>query len=402
MTIQFSTTSSRPTNQEDNFPIGQEIILFFSESVDLKKIKESVTLFGADFDRTSGPDNALWINESSGENPFFLRSPGFKGFVDYDVSLFFGSPLKDVLNIEDDQSQTDIEEDRISFAVLTPKNVLKEESQYQLFVIGKNIDTLEDLSESFRAVTKDRALSPRTIFDAYKEDAQNVITEQTDRLRTYGSYEPKNNEASSIAYLKVIEAGEGSAAKYKWWFSDEDEPQPADSIYNQRVFRCVSRWRKLDRGVLVRFSGGEFVQDEVFKIKCYDRSSDLLETSYSILFQTSTDSVYTYPEAQSTSPIGIDDLFIPEGIPGISTTEPLEIISVTPGNGSVNNALDLDKIIIEFNRNIDAATVTQETVTILSYPVSGTFDGNAGTRSDRERKVYKIISVEDNKITLEL
>ena len=27
--------------------------------------------------------------------------------------------------------------------------------------------------------------------------------------------------------IKIIEAGEGSVAKYKWWFSDENEPQPA-------------------------------------------------------------------------------------------------------------------------------------------------------------------------------
>jgi hypothetical protein len=80
----------------------------------------------------------------------------------------------------------------------------------------------------------------------------------------------------------------------------------------------------------------------------------------------------------------------------------LKVISVRPADGSVNNPLDLKKIVIEFNNNLDPATITQETVTILSYPVSGTFDGDAGTRSDRERKIYKIISVEDNKLTLEL
>ena len=81
MTIQFLSNVSYPQNNEDEFPVGQEIIFLFSESVDIKKIKESFVLYGQDFDRTSGPDNALWLNTQSGENPFFLRSPGFKGFV---------------------------------------------------------------------------------------------------------------------------------------------------------------------------------------------------------------------------------------------------------------------------------------------------------------------------------
>lgn len=401
MAIQFSTTTSRPVNQENNFPVGQEIILIFSESVDIKKIKESVSLFGKDFDRTSGPDNALWINNSSGENPFFLRSPGFNGFVDYDVELFFGSPTKATLALEEDQSQIDKQETRVAIVVLTPKKVLKEESEYTLFLVGKNIDDLENLTEDYQVISKDRALSPRTIFDAYKIDNGSNV-EQTSRIKTYGSYDSKNNEASSIVNLKVITAGEGSAAKYKWWFSDENEPQPADTIYKERTFRATSRWRKLDRGVLVKFNQGTYDLNEHFYIKCYDRSADNLETSFIINFQTSTDSIYTYPEVQSTSPIGIDEVYIPSGIPTVSTVEPLKVVSMTPYDGSVNNDLSLDKIVIEFNRNLDATTVTQETVKILSYPVSGTFDGNSGTRSNREYKIYKIVSVEDNKITLEL
>ena len=73
-----------------------------------------------------------------------------------------------------------------------------------------------------------------------------------------------------------------------------------------------------------------------------------------------------------------------------------------PIDGSVNEPLDLKQIEITFNKNLDASTVTQETVMLKNLPASGFFDGNAGTRSDRERKIFKIISVVDNKIILEL
>ena len=401
MAIQFLPAQSYPQNNEDEFPVGQEIVLVLSESTDIKRIKESFVLYGKDFDRTSGPNNALWLNTQSGENPFFLRSPGFQGFVDYEVKQFLVDSHK-TLVVLDNQVQLDKNETGIVVVVITPKTVLKENSKYQTFLVGKNVDNLENLPEPIASFSKDRALRARTIFDAYSLDVNQAEIEQTARVKTYGSFESKNNESSATVNIKIIEAGAGSAAKYKWWFSDEPEPQPANANYKERVSRCVQRWRKLDRGVLVKFSADSYNLDEEFKVRCYSRDDDTLSTSYSIIFQTGTGSIYEYPENTSTSPIGVGNLVLPGVIPGSSQQESLQVISITPDDGSVNNELGLDRIVIEFNNPIDATTVTQSTVEIFSYPVSGTFDGNAGTRSDRERKVYKIISVEDNKITLEL
>ena len=401
MAIQFLPAQSYPQNNEDEFPVGQEIVLVLSESTDIKRIKESFVLYGQDFDRTSGPNNALWLNTQSGENPFFLRSPGFQGFVDYEVKQFLVDSHK-TLVVLDNQVQLDKNETGIVVVVITPKTVLKENSKYQTFLVGKNVDNLENLPEPIASFSKDRALRARTIFDAYSLDVNQTEIEQTARVKTYGSFESKNNENSATVNIKIIEAGAGSAAKYKWWFSDEPEPQPANANYKERVSRCVQRWRKLDRGVLVKFSADSYNLDEEFKVRCYSRDDDTLSTSYSIIFQTGTGSIYEYPENTSTSPIGVGNLVLPGVIPGSSQQESLQVISITPDDGSVNNELGLDRIVIEFNNPIDAATVTQSAVEIFSYPVSGTFDGNAGTRSDRERKVYKIISVEDNKITLEL
>jgi len=341
----------------------------------------------------------LWLNTQSGENPFFLRSPGFKGFVDYEVKQYLVDSHK-TLVVSEDQEQINRDETQFVVLVITPKTVLKENSKYQTFLVGSNVDNLETLPEAIRGLSQDRALHSRTIFDPYYTDGNNLEVAEKERIKSYGSFVPKNGENNAIVNIKIIESGEGSSAKYKWWFDDELEPQPANPVYKNRVSRCVQRWRKLDRGVLVKFSGDSYVENELFNIRCL--KTEPLSTSYSLVFQTGTGSIYEYPENTSTSPIGVGNLLLPNAVPNASANEALRIISVTPSDGSVNNSLDLDKIIIEFNANLDPATVTQETVEVYSYPISGTFDGNAGTRSDRERKVYKIISIENNKLTLEL
>ena len=72
-----------------------------------------------------------------------------------------------------------------------------------------------------------------------------------------------------------------------------------------------------------------------------------------------------------------------------------------PANNSINNKLDLKNIIIYFNENLDANSVTQENVRLKVYPVSGVYDSQNG-KMQREYELYKIISVVGNKIILEL
>ena len=88
MSITLKPDQSYPVNNESDFPVGQEIVLVFDRALDLRKAKDSVILFGPDFDVTSGPDNALWMNGSDGTNPFFLSSPGFSGFVECDFKNY--------------------------------------------------------------------------------------------------------------------------------------------------------------------------------------------------------------------------------------------------------------------------------------------------------------------------
>ena len=398
MPIQFSPTNSYPVNNEDGFPIGQEIVLVFSKSVDLKAFKEAFVLYGADFDRTSGPDNALWINPSSATNPFFLKSPAFKGFVDCDFKFSLVDGPKTLVILDDQFELEKAVGDRPTAVIITPKKVLKENSKYDFFLSGQSVDSLEDLPPALLAIAENKSVSERTIYDAFK--LVNATETFEERIKTYGTFVPKNNETSISLNIKIVTAGEGSQAEYIWWFSDEAEPNVNQNIYNLRKSRCVQRWRSTDRGVLLRFGGNQYTLNEQFQVRCY--AAEYMENSFTIGFQTGTDAVFEYPENISTSPIGLANEIIPDINSTSSTVEKLKIVSITPSNGSVNEPLDLDKIVIEFNKTLDASTITQDTVKIESFPVSGSFDGPNGTRSNREYKVYKIVSVNDKTITLEL
>ena len=46
MAINFISSESIPINNENQFPVGQEIILIFDNPVDIKTFKESCVLFG--------------------------------------------------------------------------------------------------------------------------------------------------------------------------------------------------------------------------------------------------------------------------------------------------------------------------------------------------------------------
>ena len=393
MAISFFPENSYPQNLEDGFPVGQSFYLAFSNSVDLKLLKKSCVLFGKDFDTSSGPNNALAVDLSTGDNPFFLKSPGMNGFIECEFEEYFVDDFSDEAPAAIQYILTRANEKK-TIVKVTPKTLLGENNEYQLFLLGTTSENIEaGIPDYVDILAKNNTLSERTIFDV--KDSNSAFEE---RISSRGSYESKNTEVSASLNIKIVEAGQGSKAKFIWWFSDEAEPLPANPSYKKRLSRCAQRWRNKDRGLMLRFADAEYVLNETFTVDCFAVSE--LETSYLITFRTSTDSVYEYPDQVSSSPIGLGANIIP-GLSGIEEKLQLRITKIEPANNSINNKLDLKNIIIYFNENIDANSVTQDSIKVRVYPVSGVFDSRNGYM-DREYELYKIISVEDNKILLEL
>ena len=315
------------------------------------------------------------------------------GFIECDFEEYFVDNFDDA-DASGTQTLIDRAVEQKSIVKVTPKIPLGENSEYKLYILGSSSETISNgIPDYVDILAKNNTLSERTIFDV--TDSNNAFES---RIKSRGSYEVNSNENAADLNIKIVEEGQGSKARFIWWFSDEAEPLPANENYKKRLSRCVSRWRSKDRGVLLKFSDSQFNLNELFKVKCYEQIE--LEESYLITFKTSTDSVYEYPEQVSSSPIGLG-ANIGAGLNGLIETKKLTVVKIEPNNNSINNKLDLKNIIIYFNENIDATSVTQENVKIKVYPVSGVYDSSNGNMQ-REYELYKIISIVDNKIILEL
>ena len=369
MTINLLPNLSYPQNQSTNIPIGSNIKLIFNSEVDLQSIKDSLIISGNDFSKIILPDNALWLNNSDGQNKDFLRSPNMQGLLDFDIEVKFLNPL--TLEVLEDPFLKE-KGSYYSLVIITPVNVFNINSTYNVYVLGSNIQNLDTL------LANKNVVSEKTVYDPYLNSIKD------NRVKVKGIFRDVRN--SNKLSIQIIKSGIGAAAEYVYYFSD----QPIS--LNDRQSKCSQRWRNLERGLLIKFDNVQFNEGEIIEVNCYNPV--LLVDSYSIEFTTGDGSMITQPEPDyaSTSPINTAI---------VQVDEPLRIINISPVNGEVNVALDLSKIIIEFNKPLDPTTISQDTISLQILPVSGFFDGGSGTKQ-RETKLYKIVTVVDNKIILEI
>lgn len=341
MPISLITAQSYPLNGTTTFPIGEEILLKFDQLVDEKTAKESIVLLKAVNNEIIETDVSVYAvdgNNIKNTNPF----------------------------LEKPVSQTTV-------VSVKPKNLLDANTKFELHVRGKQVEEVIADNAEFKSI----ALSERTIFNTSKGG------ELTEQVRVYGTYSELNTGHLNI---EIVSGGEGSGAKYIWWFSNEGKPQASGS----RLNRTVSRWRNLDRGCYIKFYGGEYTVGDVYQVNVYPKV--LLENSYKIEFSTSSEDLVLKPAVEAESDIGVN-------LPALNlsaNTDTLKIIDMQPRNGSINNSKELNKIVITFNKDIDATTVSQENIVLFKQSVSGFFNGK-----DSHQKMPKEIIIENNKIILE-
>lgn len=358
-----------PQNQSTNIPIGSSLYLVFDKEVDLESIRSSVILFGNDSDRTVMPDNALWINEKQGENKDFLKSPGYKGFCEFDVDIKYLDPQTlEVIDVNNDFDRTLY----YCGVIITPKITFAVNTEYTLYIIGANTQSLDPIYQTNKAVSLRTIYSPK------------LIETLDPRIKIRGTYKGKELNGNNLN-IQIVSSGNGNVAQYVYWFDDQN-------IDMSKVSRCSGRWRSIDKGLVIKFDDTQYTEGEIITIKCYP--VDLLQDSYIVKFTTNDGSIFIEPEPdyRSTSPINTVVQVDPND-------KLLSIISITPASGEVNVPIESNRIVITFNKNIDPATITQDTIKLQALPVSGFYDD--GRDKKREYKLYKILSVEDNKVIIE-
>lgn len=355
-----------PADSDTGIPVGESLRITFSKGIDLSTAKQSVVLYGADFDRSSGPNSALWINERTGENPQFLRSPGFNGLVECDYSLVYlddeGSvvvPQPTVVS-----AASEISDGYKHQLVIVPKQQLAKDTVYNLFVYG-NPDA------------SGRGISSRTVFDVVPDGGN---SSETGIVVNGGCY---NGATEQTVVIQITSSGDMGTAKYKWYYA-------ADGAGSAVLGRVTSRkLRSLDHGLLVRFEGSSFESGDIFRFAV--RPQELLATNTSVSF-TTNDGTFTAAPASPSTPA---QSTVPSSTVPAYRTEEFYVVGMDPTESSYNVNPDMNIISVTFNSPLESSTITDSSVRVYVLPATGAYD-----TTGKRREFRKSLSVDGE--TLEI
>lgn len=365
-------SSIYPNDDSTGIPVGADVNITFTTGVDLFSAKANVVIYGPDFDRTSGPDSALWIDKL-GNNPYYLTSPSLTGLVACTYSLTYvdgnGAEVSPALLTLAAEQAGDGSNAYRHKLVVTPSQPLAPDADYKVYVVGN--------AESGTS----RGISSRTVFDI---DASSA-TSTTAGIAITGGY---TGSADDQILVKITTAGDIGTAKYKWWYSSAGEPSATTGKLTSR------RYRRLEDGVQIRFTGSAFVLDDQYTANVY--GTDYLASSYTFNFSTGSGSIVEVPSTASTSIIGTESALT-------SAATALTVVSMSPEDGAVHqSSKNSREIKVKFSGALNSTTVTDGAVTVLAYPVSGHFNTSMGTNSSEPVELHKKLSVSGDTLTIEL
>lgn len=109
-----------------------------------------------------------------------------------------------------------------------------------------------------------------------------------------------------------------------------------------------------------------------------------------VTFETGTGSIEEVPTTTSTSVL--------QQTTNSSSSTSLEVSSVTPSDRSVENPIDLDEIVIEFNKEIDANSVDSDMISVTTKPATDHPYANVNYQGN----LAKVIEVDGKKIIVKI
>jgi hypothetical protein len=324
------------------FPVGATIQILLDRETDLESVKDSIMLFGPDFDLRIGADSAVHAPDA-GANPLddYARSPGYGGEQAVEFTL---TKVDEVGDAVDPQATYEEAEELRHLITVTPTNRLRENTEYQLFIAGASGD--ED---------NNAALSTRSVFDAKAGDANLG----SGNAKSSGVYRLDDDQI----VISVVEGGSAADMRFDWWLASAPT-----TIYTVTSFHGKI---ELAAGVFVEFFGDSDTSFEVSDTFTIDlRAAEFLATTIKVTFSTAVDTVIAPPDTVSTSPIGI----VPsesEAIPG-TIEDDFAMLTSNPTTKSSNLRLETNQIVLTFNKTLDSTSVNLGTVSLKREAVTGT------------------------------
>lgn len=353
-------TAIYPSNSATSVPVGATIKITFSTGIDVSTVKNSVVLYGKDNDFISGPETATWFKKD-GTNRDFLKSPGFQGLVKCDYELVYVDSAGDTVSLSPEDLTDETGGPYTHQLLLKPQTILYPNVTYYLYIIGEEVEGT------------DKGLSCRTVYEVDSSGATSTTAETI----IYGGY---TKSGTDVVNIEITKAGNIGTAEFKYWYDSEGVSAATTGRVTSR------RFRRLDDGLQVRFAGSSFALGDTYTANLYPR--EYLASSYTSSFTTSSADITEVPSTASTSVIGLTSS---------TTSEPLTVKSITPADGATHQKFSSKQITIEFSATLDSGTVTDDTVTVLAYPISGIIN-----TADEEKELFKKLTVEENKIIIDL
>lgn len=354
-----------PNNADTGIPIGISMTVTFDRGVDLQSVIDSIHTYGADFDQTSGPGSAIWIDADTGNNPFYLKSPGFQGIAETDITLQYVDTTTFVVT---DPGVVTSEADEVLAAVghqvvLTPRNALAADALYNMYVLGDPAN--------------DNGVSSRTVFDMER----GITVGTTGVMQNYSGYK---GIAADRVIVEITTGGDIGVAKYRWYYSSLGVGSAISGKVTSRRFRFLD----MDNSLQVRFTGSAFVAGDTYEYNVEPR--EILAASFAIQFTTNDGSYVAAPTSPSTPAACEAPATV---LPAL--TSDFYVVEMEPDHGAYNVSKDTRQIVITFSDDLDPATITQDTVKVFKYPVSGVY----GSREVVE--LNKILTVLADTLTID-
>lgn len=365
-----SVVDTYPANSDTGIPVGATLLVYFDKGVELQTVKDSIVLYGADRDITSGPDSAMWMDSFTGSDPFYLTSPGFQGVVPVVIELAYytlGTTTEaDPGTITGEADETSANVGHVAKITVDPNYsaTLAPDLTYQWHIIG---------DPSSQGV----GVSARTVFDV---EAGGSNTGDGGML----SSGPYSGSTADTLHVKITKAGDIGTAKYKWWYDSAGEVSAV-------IGRVTSpRYRSLDNGLKVRFTGSDFdVNDEyTFDVEPFER----LATSTIVSFTTNDGTYTAAPDSPSTPATSSP----PSTSLPTNASAGFTVDEMFPIHGSYNVDPNNRIITITFTDDVDASTITDDSIKLWKYPVSGEYSDTFAPV-----ELQKVLTVSGNTVTIE-
>jgi|15BtaG_2_1085339.scaffolds.fasta_scaffold08762_2 hypothetical protein len=363
-----------PADGDTGIPVGETLKVWFDIGVDEKSIKDSIVLFASESDQTSGPDSAMWIDEDTGNNPYFLSSPGFKGYVPLKFEIVYWDTTDTVTYAEVTSPVTitsEADESSNNYGALVKITIdpefaatLAADTEYTLYINGDPDST-------------DSGAASRTVFDT-EADAGNTGSGD---LVLYGPY-IDDGVGDDTLNVKITTGGNIGTADYKWWWDSDGEPAATiDRITNRR-------YRNVGKGVQIRFTGSSFAVDDLWTANV--ETLTRMTTSSSVAFTTNDGSYTAAPSSPSTPATSSAPATV---LP--TNADPFDVDYMDPLNASYNVDPDKRIITIVFTDDVASGTITDDSVKLWAYPVEGHY-GNTWAPYELE----KSLSLTDDTLTI--